>query len=952
MASQKLVPLFLLSLWFVFLINVGKADTIIDGGQVSGIWTVENSPYIVTANIYVEDSQVLEIQPGVEVRFDSGVNLSLSHEDGLLAEGTRDSLIIFSANQNNPGPGDWNGIYLYGTRSRVKFRHCVLEYATTAIRCQAWAEGCEDGDNYTVIDSCVIRFNSGNGLYLRGAGSSSSGCTFAKTGSCNPKITNNWIYENGADGIDLVAYDGYHANGYVGAEIIRNVIMNNRQNGIDCAGDDPANPKIINNTILDNDESGIRFRSNFSADYFFIINNIIGGNDIGINSVDDSVTTEQYNNVWNNRRDFQGISPGTGDISTDPLFVDAENRDFNLTGNSPCIDAGDPDQPHDPDNTIADIGAFYFSQLQPPVADFTAEPDSGVAPLTVQFSDKSTGEITSYSWDFGDGQTSLEASPRHTYTLPDTYTVSLQVEGPDGSDSKTVTDLIRVGYPPPVAAFTATPDSGEVPLTVEFKNQSSGEITSYFWDFGDSTTSTEESPAHTYNEVGFYSVSLVVTGPAGTDSSRRENAIQVVEPQPPVAAFEASPVSGVAPLAVEFANQSTGKIDSFFWEFGDGDTSSVESPEHTYQEAGIYTVKLTVTGPGGNDTEVLTDYIQVSEKSKNLVSNPEFDEGKKDWLYFYFENAACTWRINEQYLLSGRNSSQFEITNGSSSDWHVQLNQYIPLHKNKYYEIRFKAKLLGAKSKTIAVVSQEDNSPYTEYFDRKITLVDTVEDYGPIFIYSDDEDPTARLKFFMGETSNITIYLDQIMMFEYNKPPAPIVDFTATSRLGEAPFRVFFQNKTLGFYTSQLWAFGDGNTADAKNATHTYEEPGVYDVSLTAYGTSGDTVTVTKKNYISVNPTLVDLTAATTPTSFVLQQNYPNPFNPQTKIGFSLPRDTFVNLSVFNLRGEEVAQILHDRQPAGNHSVVWHAAEIPAGTYFIKLKADNFEKTIKAVLIK
>lgn len=135
-------------------------------------------------------------------------------------------------------------------------------------------------------------------------------------------------------------------------------------------------------------------------------------------------------------------------IFKDPLFENPSSGNFQITWSnfpandetkSPCIDAGDPAFT-DPDQTISDIGALFYSQ--PPGADFEADTTQGEVPLTVQFNDKSIGELTSWLWDFGDGNTSTEGNPSYTYNIAGVYTVKLTVSGPKGTDSETKTDYI------------------------------------------------------------------------------------------------------------------------------------------------------------------------------------------------------------------------------------------------------------------------------------------------------------------------------------------------------------------------------------------------------------------------------------------------------------------------------------------------------------------------------
>ncbi len=116
-----------------------------------------------------------------------------------------------------------------------------------------------------------------------------------------------------------------------------------------------------------------------------------------------------------------------------------------------------------------------------PIANFIGNPTSGNSPLNVQFTDQSSGTITSRSWNFGDGGTSNSTNPSHTYNLAGTYTVSLTITGPGGSDTETKNNFITVN--PIVANFFGNPTSGNAPLNVQFTDQSSGTITSRILEF-------------------------------------------------------------------------------------------------------------------------------------------------------------------------------------------------------------------------------------------------------------------------------------------------------------------------------------------------------------------------------------------------------------------------------------------------------------------------------------
>jgi PKD repeat protein len=168
----------------------------------------------------------------------------------------------------------------------------------------------------------------------------------------------------------------------------------------------------------------------------------------------------------------------------------------------------------------------------PPEADFSADPVAGAAPLLVSFQDATIGAVSGWSWDFGDGSTSGAIHPTHTYNQPGTYSVSLSVTGPTGSDVVTKQSLVTVtgggGGQAPVAGFVATPSTGEAPLAVAFQDTSTGAVVSWLWSFGDGKTSGVVNPNHVYSSPGSFTVTLTVTGLDGsTDSETRVNAVTV-----------------------------------------------------------------------------------------------------------------------------------------------------------------------------------------------------------------------------------------------------------------------------------------------------------------------------------------------------------------------------------------------------------------------------------------
>jgi PKD repeat protein len=175
---------------------------------------------------------------------------------------------------------------------------------------------------------------------------------------------------------------------------------------------------------------------------------------------------------------------------------------------------------------IFDIWTLDYtpSPNQPPSASVSANPTSGSSPLAVSFTGSgsdSDGSIASYSWDFGDTDSSSESSPSHTYQNVGSFTAILTVTDDEGATDTASIEIV-VNEPednqPPSATADAYPKGGSAPLWVHFTglgSDSDGSISSYSWDFGDGTSSTEQDPSHTYQNAGSFTATLTVTDDDG-----------------------------------------------------------------------------------------------------------------------------------------------------------------------------------------------------------------------------------------------------------------------------------------------------------------------------------------------------------------------------------------------------------------------------------------------------
>ncbi|NQT35620.1 right-handed parallel beta-helix repeat-containing protein, partial [bacterium] len=370
-------------------------------GDVEGEWTTDDSPVIVTDDITVQRNNELIIQPGVEVRFNGAYELRVN---GLLtAAGEEENMITFTTNIENRM---WRAIRLMEAEDGCEISYCILEHSEQVGRFNdvnsrggaLYAERCDD----LVISNNIFRNNTAPG---QGSAVSFNHCT--------GEFTFNHIYDHVGftlmavfDYSDMLISDNLVENNtavhgcsiYVNnasAPVLNNIIRNNRSTemawGCGLYFVWGATSRVYNNLVYGNEGGGvfIGYGANiedFDHNVIFdnpgrcgvilvnnghvnITNSIIWGHNDPIWIVDSDGSAE-YSLIEN--FDREGLQNGEGMLDEDPQFVDPDNDDFHLAEDSPCIDAGDPDSPEDPDGSRADIGVVF---PRPPF-ELIVEPDS------------------------------------------------------------------------------------------------------------------------------------------------------------------------------------------------------------------------------------------------------------------------------------------------------------------------------------------------------------------------------------------------------------------------------------------------------------------------------------------------------------------------------------------------------------------------------------------------
>jgi PKD repeat protein len=250
-------------------------------------------------------------------------------------------------------------------------------------------------------------------------------------------------------------------------------------------------------------------------------------------------------------------------------------------------------------------------------ASFVVSPSAGVAGVTTFIcSDTSTG-ATSWSWNFGDGATSFAQNPAHIYNAPGTYTIQLTANGQSFA-SRVVSVSSGIA-----ADFSFTPSNPTTQTNINFSDRSSGNVTSWFWNFGDGTSSTAQNPVKRYTIGGNYAATLTVSTSTGLQSTITHTvSVTTATPAaPPVAsAFAISSSTATVRANVAFTDQSTGSPTSWQWNFGDGSISNAQNPTHAYAFQGTYGVSLTVSNATSSSTASHVITILPPTAYRSLVS--------------------------------------------------------------------------------------------------------------------------------------------------------------------------------------------------------------------------------------------------------------------------------------------------------------------------------------------
>lgn len=431
-------------------------------------------------------------------------------------------------------------------------------------------------------------------------------------------------------------------------------------------------------------------------------------------------------------------------------------------------------------------------------------------PLTynISFQDASFIQADSWLWDFGDGTTSTEQNPTHQYPGEGLYDVNLTITSGDSCTSsmkQPVYVWVDSTLGQCFVKFWGYQDNPDDYFHYAFFGDAYGiaPVTTYSWDFGDGTTSTEQNPAHTYAQAGEYIVTFTITTEDGC-SSGFSQPFKVYNLWGNCSAnFSYSADS----LAFQFTDLSLGNITSWHWSFGDGSTSNEQNPAYEYSYPGYYFVELTIY-TADNCSNYYNNYI--------CVGDCGWIGWEKCYASFYSQPTpedSLTWSfIDQSYTLSGQVEKWFwDFGDGNTGEGPSPVHSYTSAGiYNVTLSINSSDGCLSTVANSVRVGVEPCVCPAI---------------YAPVCVTLPDGSVT------MFENScwaTCQGYSD----FYYCEGLACGASFWS-SPLDPAGLAVQFKDASWGNVTSWFWDFGDGSFASEPAPVHTYAEPGVYVVSLT-----------------------------------------------------------------------------------------------------------------------
>ncbi|MEE2931732.1 MAG: PKD domain-containing protein, partial [Bacteroidota bacterium] len=506
----------------------------------------------------------------------------------------------------------------------------------------------------------------------------------------------------------------------------------------------------------------------------------------------------------------------------------------------------------------------FISVHENPSASISSSSNSiGCVPLVINFSDASTSVagITNWQWDFGDGGSSTLQNPYHEFLSSGIFSITLIVTDANGCQNMIIEqNMIQVEDPPEAdfnADITYSCNSSQ---DVLFTNNSVN-YSNYFWDFDDGNTSVLQNPIHNYS-TGTYSPMLIVSNNICYDTLYLHDYIEVGATLHPL--FHVDTNRSCKGSLFNFTDVTNNNPDSWFWDFGDGNTSIVQNPTHSYLNSGVYDVTLTVSKDGNCLNSLIRfGIVEVLELPEiNFLADTVYSCNPPFTTSFYdiTPNAVSwNWSFGNGLTSTLQNPSNILFDTSGLYDVSLFVEDVNGCQSSDIFTSYIKVDDFQASGFSL---QNSGCTPFTvDFLDQSHSIVSINVwswDFGD-GNFSSQKDPTHE--YLNSGTYDITLSIENsfgcISSQAYSSyievGDKPVTNFSASSTISCVGEDIDFQDLSFpnSSITSWHWDFGDGNFSGQNNTSHQYQINGSYDVSLiTSINGCSDTLLV--NDYIEI----------------------------------------------------------------------------------------------------
>lgn len=456
-----------------------------------------------------------------------------------------------------------------------------------------------------------------------------------------------------------------------------------------------------------------------------------------------------------------------------------------------------------------------------PIANFTYYPSIVAVDQLITFNASNSydpdGDIVAYEWDFGDGKNASGIVAQHNYSDSGIYLVTLKVTDNQNLSSTMTVSLYVVYTKPPFVNFTYEPENPTTKDIVYFYDLSAdedGTVTEWYWEFGDGTTSILQNPTHIYGEAGTYIVNLTVWDDMGA-SNITSKVITVIAPPnnpPNIPNKPSGPSFGYTGTSYSYSTSTTDPDEDkirYYFDWGDGikewtafvDSGKTIAKSHIWSDPGVYTIKVKAQDENGAES----DWSEVKTVTITVYTPPP-------------PNQLPTCSLS-----------------ASPSLGYVPLNVSFTMNANDI-DGNIISWTLDINNDDIAEYSGIGNPPQMQHH-----------------IYQNIGNYTARLTVVDNNGASATDTVLITVIEKPNQPPIAKFDYTPKSPIKVGETMSFIDNSTDldGEIVNWTWSLGNGVILYGNKINYTYNQSGIYNVTLTVRDNDGAvddyTMTVTIK---------------------------------------------------------------------------------------------------------